>query len=521
MSEIHPKGPLKAAFERILHQHKVDPVFPEKVLEETRALASKPLDFSGLMDLRELPFVTIDNDDSKDLDQALFVEATDDSFVVWYALADAAYFVHPSSALFERALVQGTSFYLPGLSVPMLPAALSEGLVSLNPKVDRRALVFKVKLDSKGKVQDVKLLRGVVQSRAKLAYDDVQAWLDAKHRRFDDEHFAPSLRNMVKVGVLRIAQAAERDVITFERFEPHVEISADGEGLEVSRRIRNDVERYNEQISLLCNTVGANMMSDFGHSPQLQSVFRVHLPPLSQRLTELKETLDGIVETHGLDERWRWTGQSLADYLAGLPQGSEDARMRMAVERQVRYANRSSDFSATVGPHFALGVDHYARFTAPMREVVGIFTHKEALEVIGYEKPADPSADEILRDRVIEAANRGNATQRSIDRDIGLLVIKQIFDDDLTKPLEDRPIRKGTILGSRSTQLYVVLDDIPIDVKIWTDDLSTLAGHELQHRAGVLGTIPPYVFRIGDEIRIRTSHFDHGRQRVVLAPVFD
>lgn len=521
MSQIHPEGQLKKAFERILHQHKVDPVFPAKVLEETRKWAAKPLDFSGLVDLRELPFVTIDNDDSKDLDQALFVEATDDSFVVWYALADAAYFVRPGSALFEQALVQGTSFYLPGLSVPMLPAALSEGLVSLNPQVDRRALVFKVHLDGDGHVQDVKLLRGVVHSRAKLAYDDVQAWLDAKHRRFDDQGFAPSLRNLVKVGVLRIAHAAERDVIMFERFEPHLQLRADGQSLQVSRRIRNDVERYNEQISLLCNTVGANMMSELGHSPQLQSVFRVHLPPLSQRLNELKETLDGIVETHGLDKRWWWTGQSLGDYLAGLPQGPDDARMRIAVERQVRYANRSSDFSATVGPHFALGVDHYARFTAPMREVVGIFTHKEALEVTGFEKPADPGADEILRDRVIEAANRGNSTQRAIDREIGRLVIKELFDEDLTLPLEDRPIRKGTILGSRSTQLYVVLDEIPIDVKIWTDDLSAMAGHELKHQAGVLGTIPPFVFRIGDEIRIRTSHFDHERQHVVLAPVFE
>jgi len=156
-----------------------------------------------------------------------------------------------------------------------------------------------------------------------------------------------------------------------------------------------------------------------------------------------------------------------------------------------------------------------------MREIVGIFTHKEALEVTGFVKPGDPKADGILRDRVIEAANRGNATQRSIDRAIGLLVIKQIFEDDLTKPLEERPIRKGTILGSRATQLYVVLDDIPIDVKIWTEDLSALAGHTLEHHAGVLGTIEPFVFRIGDEIRIRTSHFDHQRQHVVLAPVFE
>ncbi|MEZ4460661.1 MAG: RNB domain-containing ribonuclease [bacterium] len=382
-------GAIIESYKAILQKLRVSRAVSEACLAQTAELAAHPLDTRGTEDLRDRPFVTIDNDDSRDLDQALFIEATATGFLVWYALADAAFFIRPGSPLYEHALRQGTSHYFPGWSVPMLPAELSEGVISLNPHVDRRAVVFRVALDTNGVVTAVSIKRAMIHSQAKLSYDGVQAWLDGKHHDHDNAPYAQSLRHLQTVGLLRMELAREREAIMFERYEPEVRLNDAADRFEVARRIRNDVERYNEQISLLCNTEGARLMAELGHSPQLQSVFRVHLPPLSQRLAELQEVLDDIVKTHELGPQWQWKGQSLADYLAQLPAGDEHARLRIAIERQVRYANRSSDFSATVGPHFALGVDHYARFTAPMREIVGIFTHKEALEVLGMQ-PASP-----------------------------------------------------------------------------------------------------------------------------------
>jgi ribonuclease R len=263
-------------------------------------------------------------------------------------------------------------------------------------------------------------------------------------------------------------------------------------------------------------------MTEHGHAPELQSVFRVHLPPLSQRLRELDEMLRNIVKAHKLSPQWAWLpDESLAEYLGKLPHNDETARVRIAIERQVRYANRSSDFSSTVGPHFALGVDHYARFTAPMREIVGIFTHKEALEVLGFEPPNGIDDDIQLRDRVIEAANRGNATQRAIDKEIGLVVIRDIFDADLALPKNQRPIRPGTVVGLRPTQIYILLDDLPVDVKIWVEHLQEHTGAQLDLHDSTLTSSQGWAIRIGDEIRIQASHFDQGRQHVVLVPIFD
>lgn len=521
MSDAIPPGKIADAYAAILNKLHIDPAFSIECDAQAEELVARGIAADGLTDFRHLPFVTIDNVDSRDLDQALYVEAADTGFVVWYAIADAAFFITPHTPLYERALAQGTSFYLPGMSIPLLPPVLSEGLISLNEDQDRRAMIFEVKLDAEGTVWEFDIHRGIVRSRAKLAYEHVQDWYNGARHDYDDQPYTDSLRSLAKVGELRISLAQEREAIMFERFEPSISVNTDGDRFEIGRRIRNDVERYNEQISLLCNTEGARLMASLGHSPQLQSVFRVHLPPLSQRLHELRETLDGIVAAHGLDACWEWKNQSLADYLADLPQDDPFARLRIAVERQVRYANRSSDFSSTVGPHFALGVDHYARFTAPMREIVGIFTHKEALEVLGMASPSLPGEDEILRNRVIEAANRGNSTQRAMEKAVGLLVIKQVFDDDLAVPAQTRPVRSGTIVGVRPTRLYVLLDDIPIDVKVWTDDLNAITGQELKFSQGVLGTQAPFLFRVGDEIRLRTSHFDAGRQRVVLRPVFE
>ncbi|MEZ4460660.1 MAG: hypothetical protein R3E66_13220 [bacterium] len=101
------------------------------------------------------------------------------------------------------------------------------------------------------------------------------------------------------------------------------------------------------------------------------------------------------------------------------------------------------------------------------------------------------------------------------------MVIRQVFKDDLATDPKLRPVRSGTIIGVRPTRLYVLLDDIPVDVKVWSEDLAVVAGEPLDFSAGVLGSEPPFIFKVGDEIRLRTSHFDAGRRHIVLAPVFD
>ena len=136
-------------------------------------------------------------------------------------LADAAHYVRPQSALFAEAMARGASFYLPGYNVPMLPRELSEGIVSLNPGVDRRALVFRIQLAGNGEVEDTELIRGRIHSRAKLTYDGVQAFVDRPGASpIAGQAYADSLELLGAVGELRIARAEDRDVVRYDRVTP-------------------------------------------------------------------------------------------------------------------------------------------------------------------------------------------------------------------------------------------------------------------------------------------------------------
>lgn len=326
-----------AAVSAILASNGLAPALPPACEREARDwLARAGIDDPELTDLRALPFVTIDNVDSRDLDQALFIDIANpgSGYRVYYALADASYYVRPGSALFDEALRRGASYYVPGQSLPMLPRTLSEGLVSLNPGVERRALVFDMHLDERTEVIRSDVYRARIASRAKLSYPGVQTLLDqdaaGSSDHAPDPEYMGSLRRLREVGEGRIGLARARDVVEYHRRETRIHIDrANPAGFAIEVRERNDVERYNEQISLLCNMEGGRLLEQLARlSPDLQSVFRVHVPPMHERLRRLRRQLDRLAEAHRLDARWHWQpGQALADYVEGLPPAGPTTRI--------------------------------------------------------------------------------------------------------------------------------------------------------------------------------------------------
>ncbi len=489
-------------------------------------VASPGLDH-GLVDETAIPYVTIDNEGSRDLDQALFVDRRGSDFVLRYALADASYYARPGTALWRRALAMGSSFYLPGFAIPMLPEALSEGLVSLNPNVLRRALVFIVQTDASGRCVSAVVHRARIRSRAKLSYEGVQRWFDAGcsgDPRCDDPAVKTSLRMFAELGKRRIAEAASRGVLTLQRDEANVDVDPDDpKRLRATTRGRNDVERWNEQISLLCNIEGAKMLQTFGrYNDDVQAVFRVHLPPLYDRLAELEELLGALAEQRGLDDRWRWRrGDELAAWLSSLPRDATTERLSQAVERQVRYTYRASSFQARSGPHHALGVDGYARMTAPMREAVGVFSHKELLEALRLVTPRPREEDLVTREAVIASANEARRRQGEVDKAVDLLVLDQLLGDDLAVEPARRPWRVGTVVGVRSTRVYVALDGCAVDLKVYSVDLEHAYGttYRPDRQVAMLpasreGGAPAFV--MGDVVEAQAEAWDASRARFVI-----
>ena len=484
-----------------------------EALAETRHWLDNPgLDDPALSDLTHLPFVTIDNEDSKDLDQALYISSDGYDYHLMYALADASYYIRPGSALFAEALQRGTTFYTPLLAVPMLPPALSEGLISLNPDVERRSLVFDMRLRSDGEVLNCQIVRAKIRSHAKLSYQGVQQWLDAKQG--DTQPYHPPLRLLKELGSTLINAGEARGIIQFDRQETHIKLEGEPLSLSAAPRERYATERYNEQISLICNMQGAKLLLGLaGISDVLQAVYRVHEAPLKKSLAQLKVTLDELAESANDSEHWRWQkDQTLADFVASLPDDKKHERRVSAIQRQIMMAQRGSQFTPEPGEHHALKACSYARFSSPMREVVGIFTHKELLEALeGGEY--DNEADHALREQIITSANVARQTQRQLDKKIQLAVLHTVFMHELET--QTPQWHQGTIMGVRSDKLYIKLDDMAIDVKVYIDNLDTLFGtrYTTTSVSAQAAKESAPAWTLGDAIQLRANGYDANKQR--------
>ncbi|MFK7891704.1 MAG: ribonuclease catalytic domain-containing protein [Granulosicoccus sp.] len=513
----------------------------DAIAESKAWLVSPGIDDPELTDLTALPFVTIDNPDSRDLDQALHIQADDDGYLLHYALADAAYYVRPGSALFQEALSRGATFYTPLIAAPMLPVNLSEGLVSLNPGVDRRALIFELTIDTDGEVTRCSVLRGRIHSHAKLNYGGVQAWLNDEAECSEKWH--ASLRLLKSLGECLIKASERRGVIPFDRQETAIQTSKDASRFSIGARKRYRTEKYNEQLSLICNMQGAQLLLGLsGYSDALQAVYRVHEAPLKQKTAQLRKTLSDFAAKQTSPDIWQWqAGQSLADYVAQLPAGEQNKRRVRSVQRQIMQAQRASSFQPDAGEHHALKAASYARFSSPMREIVGIFTHKELLEAmmadtgipddspvasqddfahgqVGDETDSESrnEADEALREAVISAANGSRRLQRQVDKRIELLALHDVFDEELNADVTVEHV--GTIMGFRSDRLYISLDSMAIDIKIYQKDLQ----HQYSTRYAIDNisavpdddTCPQWL--LGDAVRISLYAFDAERNRFVF-----
>jgi ribonuclease R len=507
----------------IAEREELSPRFPAAVEAEVRRWRAAPgIDDPELQDWSALPFVTIDGPETRDLDQAALVEALPRGFRLRYAIADASFYAAAGSALFAEALARGASYYLPGLSIPMLPRELSEGLVSLGPNVARRALVFDVELDRHGGVSDFRLVRARIASQAKLSFDEVEELCQSPAQSpLARKPFAPSLRAIRELGALRAAHEDRKEMVRYRRVETGVGL--DGEGRLVFRReTRRSVELANEQLSILCNALGARYLES-SNPEHVQPVYRIHAPPDPERVASFERLVRAVARDRGLpDDPWvyrRAASAGLAGYLESLPTEGAPGRLARALHRQAMVLNGRSVFSIDAAGHFGVGEAVYSRFTAPMREVVGVFCHKEALERLTGRRARSRTEDEQLREQVIEAANRAKDTQRRLDRDIDLLALDALFGPELRLPEASRPIRRATVMGFSSSRIYLLLDEPEIDVRVMLRDLGRELGGAWLEMQGdgarlVARDSGKSVCRFGDTVSVR-AHGPDGAMMLV------
>jgi ribonuclease R len=239
--------------------------------------------------------------------------------------------------------------------------------------------------------------------------------------------------------------------------------------------------------------------------------------------------IDAVVDAHGLpDDPFRFRANaSLAGYVAGLPQSGPHVRVARALERQSLLVSLRSSYASEPGPHFGVGAEPYARFSAPMREVVGVFLHRQMQQALAGDASPD-ERDVALREKVIEAANRARDVQRRVNDLVERLALDRLFENELARPAAERRRFAGTVMGVTGAKVFVHLDDPGIDAKIYSFDLGKMLGGawlELDASGAILrvqkgGKVAPgtTIARVGDEVRVFVAGRDTSRDRWMLLP---
>lgn len=528
-------GSAQASLYRIAAQHNLNPLFSADVEKEVEAILNNHgIDDQTLTNLTHQAFCTIDGADTRDLDQAVYIEVTAQGHTVHYALADPAFYVKPGSALFAEALLRGASFYLPGLMIPMLPRALCEDLISLNQGVERRSMVVQMHLDQTGRCLKTEVQRARICSRAKLSFEQVQAFIDNVQQPaqqpnqtiITNTQLAESLRQLKVVGERRLRLAEQRHVVRYRRNETNIKLGDQGMTFTILDDLRNDVEGHNEQLSLLCNTEAARLLStDIDNKTHVQAIYRIHPQPPPEHIQAFENAVAALVKARQLDTKiWLWqsTGEtSLAEYLRKLPRTGAQARIAKAIHRQAVLTNVRSVFSEQADQHYGVGSEVYARFSAPMREIVGIFLHKELFEKLADVQPEHTHlADEALRDQVIVIANQSREKQKQITREANRLVLDQLFQADMQQPSTQRKPRLGTVMGMDRSKIYVLLDEPAVEIKVYLHYLSEALSTELQIDPDAVTLHQKHdqqvIARIGDAVSIMVNDWDEQRDRWML-----
>ena len=374
---LDPDRPVELATESAIARFDLPHEFPAAALREAQAHGEQvdAREANARVDLRELPLVTIDGEDARDFDDAVYAEPHPGGFRLIVAIADVSHYVRPGSAVDAEAQARGTSVYFPTRVLPMLPTALSDHLCSLAPRVDRLCFAADMVVSRSGALKGARFYPAVMRSAARLTYTLAHDALFAG-RPAARTQLGPLLeRLMVLVDVYRALHKARghRGALDFDAAEAEFVIDASERVRAIELRARNDAHRLIEECMILANVAVAEALEK-AHMPTL---YRVHGQPENEKLERLAATLTAL----GLDARIPKTVttrdlQAIARRVGNAPE-------RAFVESLVVRALPQAIYQPTNIGHFGLALTHYAHFTSPIRRYPDLVVHRTLKALIG------------------------------------------------------------------------------------------------------------------------------------------
>ncbi len=353
-----------------IRSHELPHRWPDAVEQEAKTFAETiaPEDIKGRVDIRKLPLVTIDGEDAKDFDDAVWCERDGRGWRLLVAIADVSHYVQPGSALDVEARLRGNSVYFPGHVVPMLPEILSNHLCSIRPKVDRFCMVCELRVTHSGKIQGYRFFEGVMRSHARLTYDEVAAMLVdgdpeviARHREL-----MPHLEELHRLFNAFSRAREKRGAIDFDTMETRIVF---GEQRKIDQIVpveRNDAHRLIEQCMIAANVAAAEFLQEKG----LPALYRSHPQPNAQKLEDLREFLRELgLKLGGGDQ------PSPGDFAKVLADAAERPERRL-IETVLLRSLSQAMYGPVNSGHFGLALEAYAHFTSPIRRYPDLLVHR-------------------------------------------------------------------------------------------------------------------------------------------------
>ncbi len=462
-------GELSVEVAKILVLEKVGEPHSDQAVTEAEAFGEEVPEVmkEGRTDLRDIPLPTIDPEDARDHDDAVWVERTEEGgYRAWIAIADVSTYVTPGTAIDDEARERGCSVYLPDRAIPMLPRALSSNLCSLLPGVDRLCLCVEAEFDASGQVIDTRIIRGVMRSRAKLTYGGVAhaLGLSSEARREPEaEAMVDGLRVAYELSRILRSQRMKRGALDFELPEAKVILHEETrEPIDVTRRAEDQGVRraYQliEELMLLANEVVARWFQ----GRDAPTIYRVHAPPDEQKLERFARMCESLsIEFDIEDTR---DPKKLGDLLKSFSDHPLAPVLNSLLLRSMKQATYDV---ANIG-HFGLASKAYLHFTSPIRRYPDLVVHRAVHQILTQ---GEPRRDEGTRQKLAEAALASSIAERR-----AMEVERAVVDLYRTFLMKSRIGERfhGTVTAVVGSGLFVQLDSPFVDVLIRLEDL----GHD-------------------------------------------
>ncbi len=511
-----------------LRSHDIPHEWPATVNRQTARLPDevRESETAGRFDLRDLPFVTIDGEDAKDFDDAVYAKpASSGGWVLMVAIADVSHYVQVGSALDEEALERGTSVYFPGHVIPMLPEKLSNGLCSLKPEVDRLAMVCEMEISQEGELEDFRFCEAVIHSHARLTYTEVadmvqhpESSTQEKIRGKLRERHVALIDHLDELYALYKALRKHREAsgaMDFESTETRIVFGENRKIREIVPVHRNDAHKLIEECMLCANVAAAKLLE----SEKLPALYRVHEGPNPDKLEPLREYLQGQGLFLGGGENP--TPAHYQQVIQKLENRPDRHLLQVMLIRSMMQAVYTPD---NIG-HFGLGFEAYTHFTSPIRRYPDLLVHRGIRYLIRNRTgkhlrkhaqagklaksaiyPYDEAAMDSFGERCSTAERRADAASYSVIDWLKCEYMQNRVGDEFD----------GTVASVTSFGLFVELTDIYVEGLVHITDLKNDYYHFDPVRQCLHGERSGEVYTLGDAVRIKVVRVDLDDKKIDL-----